>query len=160
MIAVGMKLARKNHSLTMKKNNWSLFVLAALCLCLCDVCIFVILRPVPDTDYLYAKYPELKGKLPDSMIGTRVQLFIDPSLYYKFDANEAEATQLAGLLGLTPVDTASQCFRPTGLFWQDVWWHPNLKSTSRLFNAYRNGDDICLMYDFQEKVIYLYIQNT
>src|SRR5262249_50723582 len=131
----------------MKKKTLSFFILGALGLCLCDVCVFVLLRPVPDTDYLYINYPEVKGKLPDGVIGTRVQVFLDPSLYYKFDASEADATQLARLLHLNPIadlDTESHCFQSTGLFWQNVWWHPNAKSTSLLFNAYRDGDDICL----------------
>jgi hypothetical protein len=142
------------------KKKTSILLVLTVCLGMCSVCALIVFLPVPDTDYLHWKYPELNGKLPDSMIGTRVQVFLDPSFYYKFDASEADATQLAELLGLDPVDYASQCFRPTGLFWHDLWWHPDPKSTSRIFNAYRNGDDICLMYDFQEKVIYLYIQNT
>lgn len=144
----------------MKKKTSPLLVLAVLCVCLCGAASLFVLRPVPDLDYINWKYPEIKGIIPESAIGTRVQVFLDPSFYYKFDASQADAAQLATLLKLERVDQASHCFRPTGLFWHDLWWRPDAQSTPMLFNAYREGDDICLMYDSKDKIIYLYIQNT
>jgi hypothetical protein len=147
-------------SLSAKKKHPSFFILAILSIYLCGACALIALLPIPDLDYLYEKYPEVKESIPNDIIGTRVQVFMDPSLYYKFRANEAQADQLAGLLNLSPVNYASHCFQSTGLFWHDWWWHPDPKNTSRLYNSYQKGDDICLIYDFIDEVIYLYIQNT
>lgn len=124
----------------------------------------IFLRPVPDLDFLYSNYPELEGSIPANVIGTEVIYFLDPSFYYKFDGSAADAARLAGLLKLEPVTEISiynPGFHPTGLFWHDwLWWHPSAANTFLLFNAYRNGNDIYLMYDAQDQVIYLYIQNT
>ena len=134
------------------------------------ICIFagilavIFLRPVADLDFLYVNYPETKGHIPADVIGTRVVYFLDPSFYYKFSASEADTVQLAQLLKLEPVssiDNTSPAFRATGMFWHDwFWWQPNAGSTSKLFNAYRDGNDMYLVYDFRAGVIYLYIQNT
>ncbi len=59
-----------------KKLFW-----AIVCICLCGAAIVFALRPVPDLDYIDWKYPELKGSIPESVIGARVQVFLDPSWY-------------------------------------------------------------------------------
>ena len=147
----------------MKKIPHLLLVGVLICT-LCGSATIIFLRPVADLDFLYDDYPEIKGKIPDNVIGTDVVWFLDPSFYYKFNGNEADVVQLANLLKLEPVasiDNFSPAFRPTGLFWHDwTWWHPNAANTSKLYNRYRDGNDIYLFYDFQEQVIYLYIQNT
>lgn len=138
-------------------------VLCLICILLGMVAV-VFLRPVADLDFLYITYPETKGHIPADVMGTRVVYFLDPSFYYKFSASEADAVQLAQLLKLEPVsgiDNSNPAFHPTGMFWHDwFWWQPNAGNTSKLFNAYRNGNDIYLVYDFRAGVIYLYIQNT
>ena len=122
------------------------------------------LRPVADLDFLYTNYPEIKGKIPENVIGSEIVGFLDPSFYYKFNASEADAVELARLLKLQPatsIDRFNPAFHPTGMFWHDwTWWHPDAANTSKLFNAYRDGNDIYLIYDVQERVIYIYIQNT
>lgn len=125
---------------------------------------FVFVRPVADRHFLETTYPEIKDSLPNDVIGTEIVGFLDPSFYYRFSGSETDAVTLAEKLKLDPIptiDSFSSCFRPTGLFWHDwTWWQPNVANTSKLFHAYRDGNDICLMYDFQNRHIYLYIQNT
>ena len=143
-----------------KRQHWLIIFIFALS----AFAAVIFLRPVADLDFLYINYPEVKGHIPESVIGTSIVGFLDPSFYYKFPASEADAVQLAGLLKLKPVETISNldpAFQPTGMFWHDwTWWHPNASRTSRLYNAYRDGNEIYLVFDFQEQVIYLYIQNT
>lgn len=143
-----------------KRLCWRIFFVFALC----AVAAAILLRPVADLNFLYIYYPEVKGKIPESVIGTSIVGFLDPSFYYKFPSTEADAVKIAGLLKLKPVETISNldpAFQPTGMFWHDwTWWHPNASRTSKLYDAYRDGNEIYLVFDFQEQVIYLYIQNT
>ena len=147
----------------MKKTSRFILVCILLCIVLASVAAF-FLRPVPDLDFLYINYPEIKGYIPASVIGTRVVYFLDPSFYYKFSATEADAVEIARTMKLEPVaasNFASPIYSPTQLFWHDwTWWHPNPANASRLFNAYLDGNDVYLLYDSQEQVIYITIQNT
>lgn len=120
----------------------------------------ISLRPVANLDYLYTYYPETKDSLPTDVIGTEIVGFLDPSFYYRFSGSEADAVALAEKLQLE-ADPPINCFRPTGMFWHDLtWWNPNVANASKLFRIYRNGNEFCLMYDFRNQLIYLYIQNT
>jgi hypothetical protein len=124
----------------------------------------VFLRPVADLRYLYTYYPETKDSLPADVIGTEIVGFIDPSFYYRFSGSETDAVALAKKLKLetiSEINSFSSCFRPTGMLWHDLtWWNPDVANASKLFHAYRDGNEFCLMHDFQNQFIYLYIQNT
>lgn len=147
----------------MKNRSRIIWALALICVFGGTAAAF-FLRPVPDLDFLYINYPEIKGRIPTSVIGTTVVYFLDPAFYYKFNASETEAVELARLLKLEPADSTdifSPIFHPINLFWHDwTWWHPNPAGASKLFHAYREGNDVYLLYDFKEKIVYLYIQNT
>lgn len=144
----------------MKKFRRSLLIAILIFWVIGGILALVFMRPVANLYFLYTYYPEVKDSLPADVIGTEIVGFLDPSFYYRFSGSEADAVALAEKLKLE-ADPEINCFRPTGLFWHDLtWWNPNVANASKLFYIYRDGNEICLMYDFQNRLIYLYIQNT
>ncbi len=125
-----------------------------------------ILRPAPNTEFLHQNFPELQGRTPN-LKGSSVTFFLDPSFFYKFTATEQDLEAIVSQLGLELIPNdrrdyyKEQVFgRNRPLHWHSWWWRPAITSDSLLFSAYRNGNQLYLLYDSNAKVIYLYIQNT
>lgn len=148
----------------MKKFRRSLLTTIVIFWIIGGILALIFLRPVADLHFLETYYPEVKDSLPADVTGTEIVGLLDPSFYYRFSGSEADAVALAEKLKLEAVpqiDSFSSCFQPTGMFWHDwTWWQPSMANASKLFHAYRDGNEFCLMYDFQNRLIYLYIQNT
>jgi hypothetical protein len=125
-----------------------------------------ILRPAPNTEFLYRNFPELRD-YTKRFKGSSVAFFLDPSFFYKFTATEQEFGEIVSRLNLELIPTDQRDYYQEYVFgnnnpmpWHLWWWRPNFTSASLLFSGHRNGNQLYLLYDSNAKVIYLYIQNT
>jgi hypothetical protein len=125
-----------------------------------------ILRPAPNTEFLYRNFPELQGHTP-RLKGSSIAFFLDPSFFYKFTATEQEFGEIVSRLELEQIPNDQRDYYKEQVFgrnnpmpWHSWWWRPNLTSDSLLFSGHRNGNQLYLLYNSGTNVIYLYIQNT
>jgi hypothetical protein len=125
-----------------------------------------ILRPAPNTEFLYRNFPELQGHTP-RLKSSSVAFFLDPSFFYKFTATEQEFGEIVSQLELEPIPNDQRDYYQEYVFgrnkplpWHSWWWRPNFTLDSLLFSGHRNGNQLYLLYDSTAHVIYLYIQNT
>jgi hypothetical protein len=126
--------------------------------------LFFILRPAPNTEFLYRNFPELQGHTP-KLKGSSTAFFLDPSFFYKFTATEQEFGAIASRLELEPIPNDQRDYYKEYVFgrnnpmpWHSWWWRPTITSDSLLFSGHRNGNQVYLLYN--ANVIYLCIQNT
>lgn len=74
-----------------------------------------ILRPAPNTEFLYRNFPELQGHTA-RLKGSSVAFFLDPSFFYKFTATEQDLGEIVSqltrhLAKLTEVGFYKECRR-------------------------------------------------
>jgi hypothetical protein len=124
-----------------------------------------ILRPTPNTEFLYRNFPELQG-YTKNLKGSSVAFFLDPSFFYKF-TTEQELGEIVSRLELESIPDDQRDYYKEYVFgknnpmpWHSWWWQPNITSDSLMFSGHRNGNQLYLLYNAEINIIYLYIQNT
>jgi hypothetical protein len=125
-----------------------------------------ILRPAPNTEFLYRNFPELQS-YTKNLKGSSIAFFLDPSFFFKFTATEQELREMVSRLELEPIPNDQRDYYKEYVFgknnpmpWHSWWWQPSITSDSLLFSGHHNGNQLYLLYNAGTNVIYLYIQNT
>jgi hypothetical protein len=128
------------------------------------VILFFILRPAPNTEFLYRNFPELQN-YTQNLKGSSAAFFLDPSFFYKFTATEQDVGTIVSQLALESIPDGQRGYyqaqvfgRNKPMFWHSWWWRPTFQSDSLVFSGHRNGNQIYLLYN--TNIVYLYIQNT
>lgn len=128
--------------------------------------IIAMAYPRPNTAFLFRNFPEFQG-MTSSLKGSSTALFLDPSFFYRFNADLPSVVRLAEQMALRPVESAQwDYYRQVVLgknrpfFWHSWWWRPELQQGAMLWEGSRNGNNLVLLFLPEQQLVYVYVQNT
>ena len=123
----------------------------------------LFLYPFPSTGFLYRNAGVLKGKV-SGVKGASVVLFLDPSFYYRFRISPSDLESAVSALGLSEsshIEFDMNTLKRHGpWFWNRWWWRPVAGPLTCLYKGYIEGNRFYFLYNYENHVAHLYIQNT